>query len=152
MPKGEKALNILSVQEIIKILYDQALKIVRDNNMAHTQSNQNPNSGISPNLSQSELIQIVRSEASGGRIRFGSEHAAVYHMKKHPMGDEASYVGNANRLIANSGTTITLKKSQYGCVEIEFTSSPDKNGFYSFCVILIKDRIIILKTFFSKRK
>jgi len=151
LPKGEKALNILSVKEIIKIRYDQALKTVRDNNMAHTQSNQNPNRGISPNLSQSELIQIVRSEASGGRIRFGAEHAAVYHMKKHPMGDEASYVRNANRLIANSSTKYTFKKIQGGDVEIEFTGPPDTERFYSFCVILIKKEIIILKTFFRKR-
>jgi len=104
LPIGDQALIKLS-EANLKTLYEEALKTVRLKNITHTLKE--PNLKSDPKLKESDLIQIVRDEAMKGKIRFGSDHAAVYHMKKHPMPDEASYVRNANSLTAKSSILST---------------------------------------------
>ncbi len=141
--------------EVVRALYLADLEIIRQNRMAYELGEIEPHPQIRTNLGQTEILRLVRIEASAINIRFGSPEAAVYHFKKHPSSDNARYVEMANNLIfsvlSNIHGTFTYIE-QDGTIEIEFSGPVGNDGYFSFCAILIKNGKIILKTFVPKKK
>lgn len=133
----------------MKEKYEEAKKIVQDQDNKMVYQNNTTHSTIRPiRMTNQELTNLLRTEASNSNIRFGSIDSALYHMLTHPVDILGDYVSTANTLIANNASRVNITRNNNGTIDITFKDPATGN----YCVVLVKDGLILLKTFVPKQK